>query len=194
MVLLASTLKRDYLVLKKIDMLQLSKQVMFVSFMILFVSCTQEKDDEIVEGLRPIYGNFSDIEVKSSTPQPYENLGQIVYRSPFIFINESSKGVHLIDITNPELPQKVAFIEIPGINSFNLKENNIYARSGSALLVVDISNFENAELLSATSLFENSEDIYYPENYQGAFECFDPSGGILLGWEEALLTNPKCRR
>ncbi len=175
-------------------MVNLLKLIMIVFCTIILASCTQKKDDEVVEGLRPIYGNLSDIEVKSSAPQPYGNLGQIVYRSPFVFINESSKGVHIIDITNPALPKKMAFIEIPGINSFNLKDDNIYARSGPGLLVVDISDVENAVLISATSLFESSDDIYYPENYRGSFECFDPSGGILLGWEEAILTNPRCRR
>lgn len=162
---------------------------------ILLISCTKaEVEDRIVNGMKPVYLDYSAIEIKSSAPRPYNKPGQIVYRSPFIFIGETWKGVHLIDVTDPALPVKVGFIEIPGIQSFNLKEEYIYAKSGGMLVVVDINDYRKAFLVSATELFKGSDEINFPEQYIGAFECYDPLRGIIVGWEEAELINPKCRR
>jgi len=34
----------------------------------------------------------------------------------------------------------------------------------------------------------------FPAGYSGYFECVDSEKGVVIGWEEATLSNPECWR
>ena len=43
--------------------------------------------------------------IKSNSPRQVENPGKINIRGNYIFLNETDKGIHVIDNTNPSQPQ-----------------------------------------------------------------------------------------
>ena len=66
------------------------------------------------------------------------NPGKIYFKEGYIFINEELKGIHVIDNRNPENPQNIGFIEIPGNVDIAIKNNTLYADSYIDLGAIDI--------------------------------------------------------
>ena len=57
------------------------------------------------------------------------------------------------------------------------------------VVVVDITNPASPDYVNRI------EDVFplqqFPDEF-GAFECVDPSKGIVVGWEKTTLSNPEC--
>lgn len=163
----------------------------------IFLNCDkpQDKEDHIVEGLRPVYISLENIVFAESQPaQNFGTLGKIVSLEDFIFINEQFEGVHVIDNSNPQAPTKLHFWKIPGNVNFTLKDNYLYADNTRDLLTIDISDPAEIKLVNRIENIHPEFDISLPDDYSGFFECVDPDKGIVTTWEETTLTNPKCRR
>ena len=167
-----------------------------LGILILLFSMMQSCErDEIVDGMRPIYLQEKDLlKVKSTEPAAFENLGKIVAKDNYLFINEKFKGIHLIDNTDPANPVKKYFWEIRGNREFTIVHNVLYAESWKLLLVIDISDYGNIQLLSVIKDQYVPERVeIYPEGYSGYFECYDASAGGFGGWEKASIINPRCK-
>lgn len=146
-----------------------------------------------VEGLKPIYvaiGEEKDI--RTTTPRDIKRLGKIYYKDPLIFVNESNLGVHIFDNTNPANPVNMHFLEIPGCEDIAIKGNYLYADNLTDLVTVDISDLENPVVVNRLENIKPATEEDFPPNYEGYFECVDDTQGIVIGWEEATLDNPKC--
>ena len=147
-----------------------------------------------VEGLKPVYGDpasLKDIQVEA--PRKLERPGKIYRKDGFLYINELSKGVHVINNTDPSAPEQVAFINIPGNVDIAAKGNVFYFDNFNDLVAVKITNGNQIEILKrvenvlpAANNFPQANGVY--------FECVDESKGAVIGWEEAILVNPKCFR
>jgi len=167
--------------------------ILAVGLVSLFSGC--EKDHIVRDGMRPIYYGYDDFsELRSGPPLPYGNLGKIVTSGAYIFINEVGKGIHVIDNTNPNLPVQLYFWYIIGNTEFTLLQNFLYANNGKHLLVINISDVANIKLETVIKNQYQPELLeLFPENYDGYFECYDGSLGILKSWEKSELTNPYCK-
>ncbi len=149
---------------------------------------------EEVEGMRPIY--FEGEEWKSfsvSGPEPVQRLGKIYYKDQHIFVIEKNKGIHIIDNTNPANPTPIRFINLKSCNDVAIKGNILYADNYTDLLSIDISDFNDIQLVNRLPNLYPAP-LTYPNNFSGYFECFDSSKGQIGGWEMATLTRPECRR
>ena len=163
----------------------------------LFLNCEKpkEKEDLIVEGLRPIYISLENITLAESQPaKEFGTLGKIVSTGNFILINEQFEGIHLIDNTNPLNPTKLHFWKIPGNVNFILKGNYLYADNTRDLLTIDIEDPAAIKLVSRIENVHSEFELSLPDRYVGFFECEDASKGVIVDWEATTLTNPKCRR
>jgi hypothetical protein len=170
------------------------KPIHVLSCLVLTLSsCFEQSQDIRVDGLAAIYAQSAEISLLA--PIAYENLGAIVYREPYIFINELYRGIHVVDNTDRTQPSRVAFISIPGCTSFTLKEDNIFADSGRDLVTAKYSNGQVAELNRIEDFFSGRSAVnqVVPPDYSGFFECADPSKGVVVGWAEKSLDNPQCR-
>lgn len=168
-----------------------------LSILAVFISCdkTSLKEDNVVDGLKPVYISLEDITfVETSSAREFGTLGKIVSRGDLILINEQYKGVHVIDNANPLSPTNLHFWEIPGNINFTLKGNYLYADNTRDLLTVDISDPTDIKLVNRIENVRRESELSLPNQYEGFFECVDDSKGIVTAWEEATLTNPKCRR
>lgn len=157
-------------------------------------SCITEADDFTVMGLKPIYSTTDWKEIVPMSPQPLQNLGKFYYKDQMIFVSEHGQGIHIIDNTNPESPENIKFIAVPGVLDIAIKDNILYADNFTDLVALDIDDLDNIEVVKRVENLYPESQNYYPENYEGFFECTDPAKGVVVGWEETELRNPECRR
>lgn len=121
--------------------------------------------------------------VKVTAPQPIEEAGKIYAYKDYIFVNDVNKGVHIIDNSNPESPQAISYIDVPGNEDVSVKDDYLYADSATDLVVFDISDINNI------SLVERLEDVFEIYNYNIPvnaeivdFDKFNYESDIIVGW------------
>lgn len=81
--------------------------------------------------------------IAAQAPQELNNLGKIYVKDNYIFINELKKGLHIIDNSNPQKPENIAFLKVPGVIDVAVKDNILYADSYMDMVTFDISDPKN---------------------------------------------------
>ena len=96
-----------------------------------------------METYSPIFMKRADLENSIRfVPEGRELMrpGKIYLKSPYIYINERYKGVHIYDNTNPEHPVNKGFITIPGCIDIAIKGNILYADNAIDLVAIDLDS------------------------------------------------------
>ncbi len=156
----------------------------------LFYACTKPDDFEIT-GKKPIYANGDSLyAIQNIDTQQIVNTGNIYSWNQYLFINEVYKGIHVIDKSDSSNPVKLTFIKIIGNKNFTISDNTLLADNGKDLIAIDITDVLNVSVISIVKDGIVNYNNYPPTN--GHFECVDLSKGILIGWKDTLLINPKC--
>ena len=155
------------------------------ALLILFTASNSCMDEytEVFTANSPVYMSYEDLRdaVKMTAARDLVNPGKIYFKDGYIFINEELKGIHIIDNRNPQNPQNIGFVEIPGNVDIAVKENILYADSYVDLVAIDISNVNNPEEVHRV------EDIFpyttppYDENYRVA--KVEEEKGVVIDWE-----------
>ncbi len=175
------------------------KQRYLVGFLAMLAvvlnSCDPQLTVTEAVGMTPIYASGEESSISLTGVRDYENLGGIVYKAPYIYLNESYRGIHVVDNSDPLNPVKVAFISIPGCNSFTLRNDMIYAISGRDMITLQYASNTLAEVNRITDYFaaDQALDQIVPPNFNGFYECVDPSKGLVVGWVQETLQSPECR-
>ena len=146
-------------------------------------SCEDHCEETVTYVKRtPIYMLPAEIRssIQSEAPQPLKDPGKIYMYGDWIFINERWKGIHVIDNSNPENPQNIAFFNIPGNVDMAAKGNILYADSYTDLLCLDISSPAN---IAVASRIDNA----FPMNSQHGYWS-DPELGIMVDYKEEEVT------
>ena len=173
----------------------MKKPILFYLLILVCLSgCLSDPYDEVVTvmGYTPIYINLESGELVSEAPREYDNLINFVFSNDLILMVERGKGVHVVDNSNPESPIDLNFLNVPGTIGLIVKDNFAIVATTYRLVSVDISDFSNATVSSVTFSDSGNGIGLLPPDQFSDFECLDPSKGILAGWEEKLLTDPKC--
>ena len=119
-----------------------------------FFSCNDDNadDGEYADFLvaRPLVISRAEFEdsVAIVDPLPIEESGKIYSYQNLIFVNDTYKGIHVIDNSNPASPTKIAFINIAGNVDISVKDGFLYADSVTDLLVIDISDIQSIEVIN----------------------------------------------
>ena len=122
------------------------------------------------------------------------SAGKIYAYGSYAFQVDQYAGIHIISNAASSNAKKIAFLKIPLCTEIAIKQNFLYTNNLNDLVVFDISN------PSQPHLVKRIEDAFplvnqeYPPFNNVYFECPDPSKGIVIGWKEASLNNPRCRR
>ena len=171
-------------------------KILIYVFPFLFFACSNNDDgsSEPILGMSPVYEQIDRMDIGNDAVRDFGELGKIVYQDPYIFINETFRGIHVIDNSTPTDPKTIAFWKIPGAIDFTLKENFLYAENGKDLITLDKTDIHDLKVLSIVEDINPISNLSFPANYTGWFECADPSLGIVVSWEEKLLADPKCWR
>lgn len=105
-------------------------------------SCVKDKLTTTYTLYKPVYKNKQEVlqSIKSNAPTPLIQTGKLFKYGNYIFVNEVSKGVHIIDNSNPSSPVNKYFISIPGNVDLAVKDNTLYADIHTDLIAIDITN------------------------------------------------------
>lgn len=125
----------------------------------------------------PVYKLPSDVRVGMSvqSPRVLHEPGKIYVYGDYLFINERNEGIHVIDNADPANPKPLAFWSIPGNGDMAIRGNYLYANQYVDLLTIDISNFQNPQILC------RSESAFQPYG-------FDPQQGYLIDYVQSEVT------
>jgi len=160
--------------------------IVLVTVSLVFASCSNDNDDDKYADYlvaRPLtiskaeFDNSGDI----LPPRPIKESGKIYAYQDLIFVNDSYKGIHIINNSNPANPFKMGFINIPANVDVSVKDNFLYADSMQDLLVFDLSNLEDIKIVNR---LENvlRDNIVWPN--AEIYEWQDiKEGDIQVGWE-----------
>ncbi|MFW5773371.1 MAG: LVIVD repeat-containing protein [Tangfeifania sp.] len=152
-------------------------------FTALFSSCMDEYT-EVFTANSPVYMSYEDLReaVKLEVARDLENPGKIYFKDGYIFINEELKGIHIIDNRNPENPENIGFIEVPGNVDIAIKNNTLYADSYIDLVAIDISDVNNPqEVHRVEDIFPYTTPPPADEDYRVA--KVDEEEGVVIDWE-----------
>jgi hypothetical protein len=168
----------------------------------LLFSCYDSKRNlpESVTGFVPIYSSVSAAKAITAGPaRPTVKGGKIYTTGNLLFQVEQDSGIHVINYANPASPQKLGFIRSILCKELSVKNGFIYTNNLSDLVVIDINNMNNVhEVNRVASVFPDLALQYPakdPNTWQSIyFECPDPDKGIVIGWQQTTIKNPKCWR
>ncbi|MGM0619449.1 MAG: LVIVD repeat-containing protein [Bacteroidota bacterium] len=152
-------------------------------FTAIFSSCLDEYT-EVFTANSPVYMTYEELRdaIKNTAPRDLENPGKIYFKDGYLFVNEELKGVHIIDNRNPENPENIGFIEIPGNVDIAIKENILYADSYIDLVAIDISDINNpVEVHRVEDVFPYTTPPPVEEDYRMA--KVDEEKGVVIDWE-----------
>lgn len=135
-----------------------SEERTFIEFTPVYMMPSQFRVDPVFESERPM-----------------ENTGKLYFYQDYIFINEKYEGIHIIDNSNPETPQNIGFIRIPGNIDIAIKGQTLYADNYSDLLSIDLGQFDNPRLMC------RQQDVF-------AQYHFEPNRGYLVRMDQTERT------
>lgn len=142
----------------------------------LLQSCLKDTSTKTYTLYKPVYQTLAEVRanIKSGSPFPVKNPGKIFVSGNYIFLNETDKGVHIIDNSNPAAPVNKYFVSIPGNLDLAVKGNTLYADSYRHLVTLDISNPANVQVKKI------SEKVFSARQYLNGF--FGDSTKVIVDW------------
>jgi len=114
--------------------------------------------------------------------QPIESPGKIWIYNDFILLIEKYRGIHILDNSDPEALEVVAFIQVDGCTDLAMKDGIIYANNAVDIIAIDgKTNFGSIEVVSRNrnvlpmvASVEEWNDYYYINQL--------PSDMIIVRW------------
>jgi hypothetical protein len=171
------------------------KYLLFL-LIIAVASCDpRSQNDSPLRGYAPVYATRQAANAISTEPvKTTSHPGKIYAYSNYLFQVEQNEGIHIIDNSNPQQSKKIAFLKILTCSEIAIKSNFLYTNNLNDLVVFDLSNISAPQLVNRVQNAFPEFNQSYPPFAGVYFECVDPSKGVVIGWEEKMLTSAKCRR
>lgn len=145
-----------------------------------------------VEGYKPLYVLPDQTNIVFTGPQAVNNPGKIYKISHYLLINEKYKGIHVFDNTDPSSPIALGFLTLVGNTEIAVKNNILYADHLADLVALNVEDWNNIREISRLKKEFSVQHI--PPGTGRYFECVVEAKGIVVGWELAILNDPKCFR
>ena len=108
-----------------------------------------------------------------------KQTGKIYYRSPYIYVNERYKGVHIINNTNPAHPVHEGFILAPGCIDMAVKENILYLDNAVDLVSFDLDNRQVTKRIRNVFPEPLPPDDFYYYRFSNR-----PEGYVIVEWKK----------
>lgn len=166
-------------------------------FAIAITACTPSNQDMPTEGQAyvPVYYNEQEIQqISTESPKATIDPGKIYAYGNYIFQNDKSTGIHIIDVSDKKHPRKTAFVSIPFSNELAVKGHYLYADNYNDMVVFDISDPSVPVMVKRIENVFKPVNQNYPPYTNVLFECPDASKGVVVGWKLQNVKSPKCRR
>jgi hypothetical protein len=139
----------------------------------VFNGCIKDKCTQRYTFWEPVYRTKDEVRanIKNNPVREIERPGKIYVRGNYIFLNETDRGIHIIDNSNRSAPRTVAFVDIPGNLDMAVKGNILYADFYTDLVAIDITNPRSIVVKKFT------ENVF-PERFWG--NGFSPATGMVI--------------
>ena len=85
------------------------------------------------------------LKIQSEAARAMKNPGKIYVKGNLVFQNDIGYGVHVIDNSIPSQAKSIGFIKVNGSSEMSIKGNYMYVNSYNALVVVDVSDWQNVK-------------------------------------------------
>lgn len=159
------------------------KNIIALAFLLIAASSCMDEYTEEFTANKPVYLAYDDLRsaVKLSETRDLINPGKIYFKDGYLFINEEFEGVHIIDNSNPEDPQKIGFIEIPGNVDIAIKDDILYADSYIDVVAIDISDINNPKEVNRVEGVLPYTLPVHDNDYRIA--DVDEDKGVVIDWE-----------
>jgi len=152
----------------------------FFGFSLCFSGCTDQCEETYhFVYYEPSYSTSAEIKeaVALREPQPLSDIGRIYFKDGILYINESGKGIHIIDNRNPSSPIPLSFLNIPGNYDLAIRGNILYADSYVDLVAFDVSDLNTIKEVNRIERLFN--------NYSTMGLLVSSDKGILTEWKKA---------
>lgn len=121
----------------------MTKYISCLFVLFLLQSCIYGPDDNIVyEPLyTPVTQSRSEFEktLELQEPRQVMNAGKIYIKNDLIYLNEVGEGFHIIDNSDPEDPEPLAFLKIPLSTDLAIRDKTIYVHHAVDLVSLTYS-------------------------------------------------------
>lgn len=168
---------------------------------VMLTGCEQDRCLRTEEYLtyEPVYKRIEEMRVpiQVETPRALTAPGKIFYYKGYLFINDVNLGIHIIDNRQPESPQKVAFLNIPGNLDMAIHDDVLYVDSYLDLVALDLANpVAPVEVDRVNDVFQSFYSWtdqfgylveYKPTNVKRTIDCSDNNWGRIWFWEGDVL-------
>ena len=162
--------------------IQFNSTLKLLAILFILAGC-EDKYTAEYRSLEPVYMSYKEFReaVKPQSTHVLEKPGKIYYKDNYLFINETMKGIHIYNNTNPAAPYYMTFIAIPGNVDMVIRGNILYADSYIDLVGIDISDMANPkEVARLKSVFPYSIPTYDPNYRLGQI---DDTQGVVVDFE-----------
>ncbi len=114
--------------------------------------------------------------------KPISKTGKLYRYGDYILINEPYKGVHLVHNQNPEDPQNIAFVQVPGNLDFAVKQDILYVDNAVDLVAIDISDLSNIREINRV---KNTFPALLPPDHftSEALASGTPQDAVIVAWK-----------
>ena len=135
----------------------------------------------------PVYMPFTEFRAaKAVLPaRKMVNPGKICLYGDYLFINEITEGIHVVDNSNPANPTIVAFIDLIGNMDITVRDNLLYADSYIDLVSYDISQPTQSKVVSRV---QNVFPYVLPPVENDYPVTYDLEKGVVVKWELKTVT------
>ena len=154
--------------------------VLFIAVSAIIISgcCSTRTEQTKGQVWVPVYKTYSDIRagIKNEGAKDLKDPGKIYVYGNYLFINERSQGIHIINNQDPSNPKNIAFINIPGNGDIAVIGNILYADSYTDLVAFDITDPTNSKVVKRIN------DIF-PNMLDPNGQYTDQKQGIIVKWD-----------
>lgn len=100
-------------------------------------------------------------------PQKITSPGKIWLQGNLLFVNDKTLGVHIFNITIPNLPVRLCALDVPENTDIAVLSNALYVNSKANMLVYDITDPVHPKQVATVSNLFYYEEPPGPEYYEG---------------------------
>ena len=166
-------------------------KLILVLTMLFFISqaCIDDSDSDyvLVNVVTPKYMTLDALRssVEITSPLPIIESGKIYVYNDLVLVNDVENGIHVIDNSNPENPEKVACIKIEANNDMEIKGDYLFVDSLMDLVIFDISDIDNIkEVTRLKDVFPSYVVMPFMEDMVVDYRDQTPNANeIIVSWK-----------
>ena len=134
----------------------------------------------------PVYMSYEELRsaVAVEPARELETIGRVYLYRGFILLNESNKGIHVLDNSDPAAPVNRAFISVPGNTELAICNNYLHADSYIDLVTIDLNSALTVqEVDRERDVFPFDAYQNIPDGISFSSSDIDPTRGVIVDYE-----------